>query len=78
MPPFLWYDESTKGTEVLNERNEVNAQAEDMFTRLVKERASKDGVNERLKAEDQMRWVHKMNRIRAEAREIVNVEMIFG
>ena len=49
-----------------------------MFTRLAKERASRDGVNERLKAEDQMRWVHEMNRISAEAREIVNAEMIFG
>ena len=55
-----------------------NAQAEDMFTRLVKERASREGVNERLKAEDQMRWVHEMNRISAEAREIVDAEMIFG
>ena len=49
-----------------------------MFTRLVKESALRDGVNERLKAEDQMRWVHEMNRISAEARDIVKAEMIFG
>ncbi len=56
---------------------EVNAQAEDMFARLVKEIAARDGVTERLKAEDQMYWVQEMNRISALAREIVHHDLIF-
>lgn len=41
------------------------AQAEDMFSRLVKEYADRQEVTERLKAENQLLWVGKMNNIRA-------------
>ena len=57
---------------------EVNAQAEDMFARLVKDMAAREGVTEKLKAEDQMRWVQEMNRISAIAREVVHHDLIFG
>ena len=55
----------------------IEAQAEDMFFRLVKEMAAREGVTETLKAEDQMRWVGLMNNIQNRAREIVNRELIF-
>ena len=48
-----------------------------MFLRLVKELAEKEGVTEKLKAENQMLWVQKMNNIRNRATEIVNAELIF-
>ena len=57
---------------------DVNIQAEDMFARLVKDMAARDGVTERLKAEDQMRWVQEMNRISAIAREVIYHDLIFG
>lgn len=56
---------------------EIEAQAEDMFFRLVKEMAAREGATEALKAEDQMRWVGLMNNIQNRAREIVNRELIF-
>ena len=56
---------------------EIEAQAEDMFFRVVKEMAAREGVTEALKAEDQMRWVGLMNNIQNRAREIVNRELIF-
>ena len=56
---------------------DINAQAEDLFLRLVKEMAEQEGVTEQLKAEDQMNWVRKMNNIRSRAKEIVNEELIF-
>ena len=56
---------------------DVNAQADDMFARLVIEMAACEGVNEQLKAEAQMRWVGQMNSIRNRAMEIVNHELIF-
>ena len=56
---------------------EIEAQAEDMFFRLVKEMAVQEGVTEAMKAEDQMRWVGLMNNIQNRAREIVNRELIF-
>lgn len=51
-------------------------QAEDMFSRLVKEYADRQGVTEQLKAENQLEWVGKMNNIRSRAVEIIDVELI--
>ena len=55
----------------------VDEQAEDMFFRLVKEYANRQGVTEQLKEENQLEWVGRMNNIRACVREIVNIEMIY-
>ena len=57
---------------------EINAQAEDLFLRTVKEMAALEGVTEKLKAEDQMEWVGRMNNIRNRAEEIVSRELIFA
>ncbi|MBR5410511.1 MAG: TnpV protein [Clostridia bacterium] len=57
---------------------EINAQAEDLFIRTVKEMAALEGVTEKLKAEDQMEWVGRMNNIRNRAEEIVSRELIFA
>lgn len=40
---------------------DINEQAEEMFSRLVKQLAEKEGVTEAIKAENQMLWVQKMN-----------------
>jgi hypothetical protein ELI_0507 len=40
---------------------DLNEQAEELFSRLVKQLAEKEGVTEALKAENQMLWVQKMN-----------------
>ena len=54
----------------------VDEQAEDMFSRLVKEYADRQGVTEQLKAENQLEWVGKMNNIRSRSVEIIDVELI--
>lgn len=54
----------------------VDEQAENMFSRLVKEYADRQGVTEQLKAENQLEWVGKMNNIRACVREVVEKEII--
>lgn len=56
---------------------DIDKQAEEMFSRLVKQMAEKQGISEKLKTENQMEWVQKMNNIQACAREIVNSELIF-
>ena len=53
---------------------DIDEQAEEMFFRLVKQLAEKEGVTEQLKADNQMLWVAKMNNIRNRATEIVNTE----
>ena len=55
----------------------VDEQAEDMFSRLVEEYADRQGVTERLKAENQILWVQKMNNIRMCVREIVEREILY-
>ena len=56
----------------------LDKQAEEMFFRLVKQMAEREGVTEKLKAENQMEWVGRMNNIRSRATEIVNAELIFA
>ncbi len=55
---------------------DLNEQAEDMFFELVKQMAAREGVTEKLKAQDQMLWVQRMNNIRERAMEVVNNDLI--
>lgn len=55
---------------------DIDRQAEEMFSRLVKQLSEKEGVTETLKAENQMLWVQKMNNLRNAAMEIVSNELI--
>ena len=57
---------------------DIDRQAEEMFSRLVKQIAEAEGVTEQLKADNQMEWVRRMNNIRNRAMEIVNSELIYG
>ena len=57
---------------------DVDEQAEDLFFRLVKQIAEREGVTEQLKAENQMERVGRMNNIRSRAAEIVNAELIYS
>ena len=57
---------------------DINEQAENMFSRLVKEMAKMQGVTEQLKTKNQMVWVGKMNSIRNATIKVVNKEIIFA
>lgn len=57
---------------------DIDKQAEDMFFRLVKQMAKREGVTEQLKADNQMKWVARINNIRSRATEIVNNEIIYN
>ena len=56
---------------------DVEEQAQDMFDRLMKQRAERECITEKLKADNQMEWVARMNNIEARAREAVNHELIY-
>ena len=56
---------------------DLNEQAEDMFLRLVKELAEKEGITETLKAKNQMLWVQRMNEVRETATKTVNNDLIY-
>ena len=57
---------------------DIDEQAEEMFSRLVKQMAEREGVTEQLKIADQMAWVKVMNNIRNRAEEIVYSNLIYS
>lgn len=56
---------------------DIDEQAEDMFFRLVKQIAGREGVTEQLKADNQMEWAARINNICSRATEIVNNDIIY-
>ena len=56
---------------------DLNEQAGDMFFRVVKELAEKEGITEKFNAENQMLWVQRMNAAQETATEIVNHDLIY-
>ena len=72
----LYYNLLTSG-KLDSHLADIEEQAQQLFLRLVKELAEKEGVTEQLKAADQMAWVKRLNNIREQAAEVVNAEVVF-
>lgn len=73
---ILYYNLLTSG-KLDSYLADIEEQAQQLFLRLVKELAEKEGVTEQLKSADNMVWVRKMNNIRNRAAEMVNNEVIY-
>ena len=56
---------------------DIEEQAPERFERIVEQMKQAHGITERLKAENQMEWVARMNNLQSCAREIVDKEMIY-
>ena len=66
----------TSGT--LNEYlHSVDEDCEEMFSRLVKQYAEREGVTEQMKADEMMKWLGLMNNIRSRAEEVIMREYIY-
>ena len=59
----IYYNLLTSG-KLHSHLADTEEQAQQLFLRLVKELAEKEGVTEQLKSADQMAWVRRMNNIR--------------
>ena len=57
--------------------HEIEEECHEMLDQLVEQMKEKQGVTEKLKAENQMMWVGNMNNIMACAEEIVVMEMVY-
>ena len=55
----------------------VDVQCEEMFFRLVRQYAEREGVTEQMKADEMMKWVGLMNNIRNRAEEVVMKEYVY-
>ena len=58
--------------------NEIDDAANDRMELITKQMAKGQGINEALKARNQMAWVGAMNNIRQAAEEIVLFELIYS
>ena len=72
----LYYNLLTSGKLTAYLAN-IEEQASNMFSRLVKDLSEKENATEELKATDMMLWVQRMNNIRNRATENVNSELIY-
>ena len=57
---------------------DIEEQAQNLFSRLVKDLAEKENVTEKLKSDSPILWVRKMNNIRNRGMEIVNEQVIYN
>ena len=57
--------------------NRVDQEAREQVESLMKQMAEKQGVNENLKRQDQVKWVGLMNKVKASAEEIVLKERVY-
>ena len=57
---------------------DIDRQAEEMFSQLVEQMKQDEGFTEHLKATDQLEWVRRTNSIRNRAEEIVKSEVVFA
>ena len=73
---MLYYNFLTSG-KLDNYLSNVERQAENLFEQTVKSLAEQERVTEKLKAENMMLWVQKMNNIRNRTTEIVNEQVIY-
>ena len=56
---------------------DIEEQAQELFDRLMKQRAEREDITEKLKADNQMEWVGRMNALSEAVTETVNAEVIF-
>ena len=73
----LYYNLLTSG-KLHSHLADTEEQAQELFSRLVKEYAEKEGVTKQLKEENPIEWIRRMNNIKMRVREMVNSEVIFG
>lgn len=57
---------------------DIDQQAENMFSQMVKQMATQEDITEQLKADSQIEWVGRMNNIRQRTEEIINTELIYS
>ena len=56
---------------------DLNEQAEERLDLIMEQMKAAEGVTEKLKADDQLEWVHRCNSIRNRAEEIIYAELVY-
>ena len=75
--PIIYSDLALSG-KLYGYLADIDTQARNKLDLLVTQLAEKEGINECLKAQNQLAWVRAMNNIRNRAEEIILKELIYG
>lgn len=75
--PMLYNDLILSG-KLYSHLVDIDIQARNKIDLLITQMAEKEGIDENLKAQEQLAWVRAMNNIRSRAEEIVLNELIYG
>lgn len=75
---FVHYTDLLTSGKLSSYLADIDDQAADMCSRLVKQMAEREDITKQLKAENQMEWVRQMNNIRNRENEIVLRELIYN
>ena len=73
----MMYDRLLLAGKLDGHLREIDALATEQVERIIADLAAKEGVNEQLKATDQLRWVGLMNSFRAAAEEQILREIVY-
>lgn len=71
------YNELFLSGKLYNLLADLNEQASERCSLIIRQMAQAEGITEELKANDPMRWVQAMNSIRSRAEETIRAEMIY-
>ena len=63
---------------LLQHLTEIDKTCHEMLDRLIPQMAKREGVNDALKAADQMEWVRRMNSIKSRVEEILYHDYVYG
>ena len=73
----LLFNELVLSDKLFEHCAEIDEAARNRTELIVRSLAKRNGVTEKLKAENQMEWVRQMNACKAQAEEIVKFELIY-
>ena len=71
------YNQLLLSGELGSYRAKLDKQAGEQLALIIRQMQEAEGVDEALKAADQLEWVRRMNSIRNRAEEIIKTELIF-
>ena len=71
------YESMLMSCELEKHLHDVDESCNEVYERLMKEYAEREGFTEQLKAENQMEWVRRMNSIKNRVEEVIFNDFIY-
>lgn len=72
------YERLVLSGKLYDHLTEIDRTCRERLERIISRMAEAEGIDEQMKASDQMGWVSQMNSVKARAEETVLAELVFG